>query len=192
MNVMQQPARRTRLASVPAVIVTVGLLAGCGGSTQQAQSSPTPSPSPSPLACTSAGPASANWPAPESRTSTSPPIVSAAASGDVITLTFDQGTPAFEVHPQNNSHFSKDPSGQPVDLSGTAGATIVLRGFRGDMSNYTGPLSITSGGPRLLQVYKLGDFEGVVTWGAGLSSAGCANVTASGSTLTFRFVAATS
>jgi hypothetical protein len=191
-SVMRGSARGTRSAIVPAVIVALGFLAACGGSSQQAQTSPTPSPSPSPLACTSAGTASANWTAPESRTGTSPAIVSAVADGDVLTLTFDQGTPAYEVHPQSTAHFSKDPSGIPVDLSGTAGATIILRGFRGDMQNYVGPVSITSSGPRFLQVYKLGDFEGVITWGAGLSGAGCANVTASGSTLTFRFVAATS
>jgi hypothetical protein len=179
-------------ARLSAVIVVLGFLSACGGSAQPAQISPTPSPGPSPLACTSAGTASANWPAPESRTSTAPAIVSAVVNGDVVTLTFDQGTPAFEVHPQSTAHFSKDPSGIPVDLSGTAGATIVLKGFRGDIQNYAGPVSITSSGPRLLQVYALGNFEGVVTWGAGLSGAGCANVATSSSTLTFHFIAATS
>jgi hypothetical protein len=106
-----------------------------------------------------------------------------------MTLTFDQGTPAFEVKTQAGTHFSQDPSGKAVDLAGSAGATIVLRGFRGDMRNYTGPVSIISNGPRLLQVYEIGDFEGVVTWAVGLSGAGCANVTAAGSNLTFHFIA---
>jgi hypothetical protein len=118
-----------------------------------------------------------------------PPIVSAVAAGDILTLTFDQDTPAFEVKTQAGMHFMQDPSGKPVDLAGTAGATIVLRGFRGDMRNYTGPVSIISSGPRLLQVYEIGDFEGVVTWAVGLSGAGCANVTAAGSILTFHFIA---
>jgi hypothetical protein len=106
-----------------------------------------------------------------------------------LTLTFDQGTPTFEIKPQTGTHFMKDPSGLPVDLAGTAGATIVLRGFRGDMRNYTGLVSIISSGPLLLQVYELGEFEGVVTWAVGLGSAGCANVTAAGSSLTFHFIA---
>jgi hypothetical protein len=115
--------------------------------------------------------------------------VSAVAAGDTLTLTFDQGTPAFEIKTQASTHFLQDPSGKPVDLAGSAGATILLRGFRGDMRNYTGPISIISSGPRLLQVYEIGDFEGVVTWAVGLSGAGCANVTAAGSNLTFHFIA---
>lgn len=47
---------------------------------------------------------------------------------------------------------------------------------------------MTSSGPLLLQVMQIGDFEGVVTWAAGLSRSSCASVTASGSTLTFRFI----
>jgi len=115
--------------------------------------------------------------------------VSAVAAGDILTLTFDQGTPGFEVKAQAGTHFLQDPSGKPVDLAGSAGASIVLRGFRGDMRNYGGPVSINSSGPRLLQVYEIGDFEGVVTWAVGLRSAGCASVTAAGSSLTFHFVA---
>ena len=43
-------------------------------------------------------------------------------------------------------------------------------------------------GPFLIEVRSLGGFEGQVTWGAGLSRPGCANVTATGSTLTFHFI----
>jgi len=65
---------------------------------------------------------------------------------------------------------------------------IVLRGFRGDMDNYTGPTTFTSQGPLLLQVKSLGGYEGPVSWAAGLSRPGCASVTAAGSTLTFHFI----
>jgi hypothetical protein len=171
-----------------ALVAMVMLLAACGSGTG-GNSQVTPTPSPSPQACTASGPASASWPAPESRTSTTPPIVSAVAAGDTLTLTFDQGTPAFEVKPQAGTHFLQDPSGKPVDLAGSAGATIVLRGFRGDMRNYAGPVSIISSGPKLLQVYALGDFEGIVTWAVGLDTAGCANVAAAGSNLTFHVIA---
>jgi hypothetical protein len=175
---------------VGAIVAMVMLLAACGSSGGgNSQATPTPTPGPSPLACIASGAASASWPGPDSRTSTTPPIVSAVAAGDTLTLTFDQGTPVFEVKTQAGTHFTQDPSGKPVDLAGSAGATIVLRGFRGDMSNYTGPVSIISSGPRLLQVNQIGDFEGVVTWAVGLSGAGCANVTAAGSNLTFHFIA---
>lgn len=169
----------------------MALLAACGGSsTATASPSPTPSPTPTPLACTLSGSASASWPQPSSRTATTPPIVSAAVSGDTLTLTFDQGTPAFEVTPQSSSHFTETSGrGGPVDLTGSAGVLIVLRGFRGDMQNYTGPLDLKPNGHLLLEVREIGDFEGVIGWAAGLSAPGCAAVTSGGSTLTFQFVA---
>jgi hypothetical protein len=174
---------------VGAALAIVMLLAACGSSGGgNSGATPTPTPSPSPLACTGGGAASASWIGPDSQVSTTPPIVSAAAAGDTLVLTFLQGTPAFEVKTQAGAHFVQDPSGRPVDLAGSAGATIVLRGFRGDMRNYNGPVSIMSGGPRLLQASEIGDFEGVVTWAIGLSGAGCASVTSSGSSLTFHFI----
>jgi hypothetical protein len=114
--------------------------------------------------------------------------VSAIASGDVLTLTFRNGTPAFDVQTQPNTHFTMDPSGQPIDLSGSAGVLLHLRGFRGDVSNLAGDPSASSLGPVLLQVKKAGDFEGVVSIAAGLSAAGCANVSSSGAVLTIHFI----
>lgn len=117
------------------------------------------------------------------------PILSATLSGDTFTLKFDSGTPAFEVIPQSSAHLPlQSGKGGSIDLAGSAGVTIVLRGFRGDMRNYAGPVSMTSRGPLALQVYETGDYEGVVGWGAGVSGSACAHVTASGSTLTFRFI----
>jgi len=105
-------------------------------------------------------------------------------------LTFKSGTPAFTIQQLPSAHFYRDPSGLPVDLTGTAGVVISMTGFRGDVANYSGPKTLDSGGPILLQVASIGDFEGYVSWGAGLSKAGCAYVTTSGSTLTFHFVPA--
>ncbi len=138
--------------------------------------------------CTMSGPASSSWlPAPSMPVTGPPPIVSAAVAGDTFTLMFLQGTPAFEVRTQSNARFSRDPSGLPVTLAGSAGARIALSGFRGDRPNFTGQL-MGSGGPVLLQVQGIGDFEGVVSWAVGLSRPACASVTASGSTLTFLFI----
>ncbi len=118
-----------------------------------------------------------------------PPIVSATVSGDTLTLTFDQGTPAFEVTPQTTAHFTEtNGRGGPVDLVGLAGVLIILRGFRGDMQNYTGSMDFKPGSPMLAEVREIGDYEGVIGWAAGLSAPGCANVTAGSSTLHFQFI----
>ena len=86
-----------------------------------------------------------------------------------------------------STKFAEDPSGKEVTLAGTDGAQIVLTGFRGDQSNYKGDKKLTSTGPRLLEVAALGDSEGNVTWGVGLSGPSCALVTSNGSTLSFLF-----
>ncbi len=112
-------------------------------------------------------------------------------SGDTLQFTFTRGTPPFQVISQSGADFSEDPSGKPVTLAGTDGAQIVLTGFRGDQSNYKGEKKFKSSGPRLLEVVEIGDFEGNVTWGVGLSGPSCAIVTSSGSTLSFQFIAAT-
>lgn len=129
-----------------------------------------------------------DWPLPQPPKSETPPIVSATASGDTFTLTFTKGTPPFQVITQEGAAFTEDPSGKSVTIAGTDGAQIVLTGFRGDQSNYKGEKKFKSSGPRLLEAAELGDFEGNVTWGVGLSGPSCAVVTSSGSTLTFLFI----
>jgi len=178
-----------RVGRLASCIVLVALAAACGGSPSTGQASPSPAPSPTPPSCTASGAASATWTAPDQRTATTPPIVSATVSGDTLTLTFDQGTPAFEVTPQASAHFTETGGrGGPVDLAGSAGVLITLRGFRGDMQNYTGSMDFKPGSLVLAEVREIGDFEGVVGWAAGLNAPGCANVTSGSSTLTFRFI----
>jgi hypothetical protein len=167
-----------------ALVTTLGLvlLSACGASTPTAA---LPSPTTTTLSCTSSGPASTTWSVPEPP---SIPIVSAVVSGDTFTLTFRSGTPDFTIQQLPSAHFSQDGSGLPVDLTGNAGVRIAMTGFRGDVMNYTGPKKLDSGGPILLQVASIGDFEGYVSFGAGLSKPGCASVTTSGSTLTLHFI----
>jgi hypothetical protein len=130
--------------------------------------------------CTTSGAASGSG---------TPAIVSAAVSGDTLTLSFSNGTPAFQVITQPSARFLEDPSGRPITLAGSAGVRIVLTGFRGDTSNLTGvPKSLTSKGPLLRQAAPIGDFEGVVSFGAGLSSPGCADVSSNQSSLVFHFI----
>src|SRR6266568_3611567 len=172
----------------PAFTVTLALalLCACGSPARIAAQT---SPSPATLACTSSGQASPSWPATWTRSGSAPPIVSASVGQDTFKLTFDNGTPAFELTPQSSAHFNADSGlGQPIDLAGSAGVRIVLRGFRGDMDNYAGPVSFTSQGPLLQQVSSLGGWEGQASWAAGLSRPGCASVTSTGLTLTFHFI----
>jgi hypothetical protein len=172
-------------------ILALALILTCAcGAANSANGQPTPATaSPVRLSCTASGAASALWPAVPSASATTPAIVSAVADGDTLKLTFASGTPQFEVAPVGSPHFTVDPSGRPVDLAGTSGVRIVLRGFRGDVSNYNGAARFTSSGPILLETGAIGDFEGVVSFGAGVSRPACANVTASASTLTFQFMA---
>ena len=177
------------------LVALLAMFSACGSAPAaqvlaSATANPTPSPTPSSraLSCTPSGPASA-WPEPWTWSDTTPRIRSANLKGDTLTLTFERGTPQFEVVPQSTSHLLIDSGkGGWIDLAGSAGVRIVLTGFRGDMANYVGPASLTSSGPLVRQVHTLGDWEGVVTWGAGVSEPACANVTASGSTLTFHFI----
>jgi hypothetical protein len=123
-------------------------------------------------------------------TGTTPPIASVVVSGDTLTLTFVQGTPAFEVTTQPIAQFTAtDGRGETVVLSGSSGVRIILRGFRGDMQNYSGAKDFTGNGKILTEVREIGDYEGVIGWAAGLGQAGCANVAVGSSTLTFTFFA---
>lgn len=174
------------LARAFTATVGLALLSACGGTSHTVAQT---SPGPVTLTCTSAGQASPAWPAPWTRTGSAPPIVSASVAQDTLRVTFDSGTPEFELTPQSSAHFYADSGlGQPINLTGSAGLKIVLRGFRGDMQNYAGPVSFTSQGPLLVQVKSLGGWEGQASWAAGLSRPGCASVTAKGSTLTFHFI----
>ena len=182
------------------VLVTgLGLLCACGslGAETPPSRAAAAANSPAPAAtspdtatttasCTSSGPASSSWTPTPSRPAIA--TITAAVAGDTLTLQFDQGTPAFEVRTQTRTRFSRDPSGQPVTVAGSDGVAVVLMGFRGDIRNYAGAQTLSSNGALLRQVQEIGDSEGVITWAAGLSAPGCANVTASGSTLTILFV----
>jgi hypothetical protein len=199
---MNQPIRRhlagADLPSKAWRLLALALLAltGACGSPRASQTHPSPAASSAPAAqaapaartCTPSGPASASWLPADQQPAGRAGIVSAAVSGDTLTLTFAHGTPAFRTQPQSGATFSAGASGQPVKLAGSAGVHIALTGFRGDAANNAGPRSFTSGGELLREVREIADFEGTVEWAAGLATPGCASVEASGSILTFRFI----
>lgn len=174
--------RRTNLSLVLLFVCACGVATGTGTTSASPAST-----SPVALSCTASGSASPSWPSAQS-VSGPPSIVSAVASGDLLQLTFGAGTPQFKVEPQTSPDFAIDPSGRPVNLAGSAGVKIVLLGFQGGRSNYSGQALMTSSGPILVQVGAIGDFEGTVTFGAGVSRPACANVTTASSTLTLHFI----
>jgi hypothetical protein len=80
--------------------------------------------------------------------------------------------PAYTVSRQASAQFVKDPSGQPVTMRGSSGLRIVFHGASGATS-YTGSRDLTPNLPVVQEVEQLGDFEAVLSWGAGLSRASC-------------------
>jgi hypothetical protein len=60
-------------------------------------------------------------------------------------------------------------------MRGSSGLRIVFHGASGATS-YTGSRDLTPGLPVLQEVEQLGDFEAVLSWGAGLSRASCLRV----------------
>jgi hypothetical protein len=80
--------------------------------------------------------------------------------------------PAYTVSRQASAKFIKDPSGMPVTMRGSAGLRIVFHGASGAPS-YNGSRDQIYNLPVVQEVEQLGDFEAVLSWGAGLSQASC-------------------
>lgn len=80
--------------------------------------------------------------------------------------------PAYTVSRQASAKFVKDPSGMPVTMRGSSGLRIVFHGASGATS-YTGSRDQTPNLSVVQEVEQLGDFEAVLSWGAGLTQASC-------------------
>lgn len=99
----------------------------------------------------------------------------AAAQGgyDRFVLEFSGPLPQFDVTAQDGATFVQDPSGNRVTLAGSAGLVIVVHGAMASGS-FTGATDLRPSDTAVLrEARQLGDFEGVVTWGLGLSRATC-------------------
>ena len=79
--------------------------------------------------------------------------------------------PAYTVSRQASAKFVKDPSGLPVTMRGSSGLRIVFHGA--SATSYSGSRDLTPNLPVVQEVEQLGDFEAVLSWGAGLSQASC-------------------
>ena len=94
------------------------------------------------------------------------------------------GVPTYSLEPRPAASFAKDPSGFPIKLDGAAGLHIVFRdtsAVDGSVASkpqtYTGSTDLRPLLPFVREVAQLGDVERVMSWGVGLSSAGCLRVT---------------
>ena len=92
---------------------------------------------------------------------------------DRITIEFKDGQPgSIELTPQTGATFIQDGSGQPVTLRGGYGLKVLLRGADAHTA-YTGSRDLKTAYSGLLEARVVGDYEGYVTWGLGLSKPAC-------------------
>jgi len=95
---------------------------------------------------------------------------------DRFVLQFDGPVPKYEVRPQAGATFVQDASGIPVTVAGSAGLLVTIDGATGYRPS-TGLADVRAGGTAVLrEARQVGDFEGVVRWGLGLSRASCFRV----------------
>jgi hypothetical protein len=101
---------------------------------------------------------------------------------DRVTFQFEaqSSVPTYHVEPQASADFVQDPSGLRLKLEGAAGLAIVFPSSSGiDLGStpfrqtYNGRHDIKAGLPVVRELAQLGDFERVLSWGAGLSTTPC-------------------
>ena len=92
--------------------------------------------------------------------------------------------PVYKLAMLPSPNFVRDPSGLGLQLAGSAGLRVVFQGasdYDSTMSDaprtYKGSLDIHAGLPAVREVAQVGDFERVLSWGAGLASSPCLRTT---------------
>jgi hypothetical protein len=173
----------------PAIVVTLGLLAGACSASPTPGPSATPSPtavqSASAAASASVGPISsfpAGCPEDASGTATAPRVSIADVEPqgypdyDVVVFDFDRGLPEYEIT-HVEPPFTSDPSGKPLPVQGVAffsivfhGASIVDEEFQ---PVYEGTTDLQPNLQRIQEVVMAGDFEAVSSWIVGLRAPAC-------------------
>jgi hypothetical protein len=105
---------------------------------------------------------------------------------DRMTFQFDgkSGLPRYALVPQSSAAFVRDPSGQALSLEGAAGLRVIFQGATGvDLGaapprpTYTGSQDVKAGLTFVRELAQVGDFERVLSWGAGLSAPACLRLT---------------
>lgn len=133
-----------------------------------------PSPGPSsltPFTCTDHSGGTATGTSPAHLTQVR--IAHQAAGYDRIVFEFAGGpVPSYTVTRQASAHFVKDASGQNVSLQGSAGLKVVFHGAAA-YPTLTSSADQKPALPVVQEAEQIGDFEGVVSWGVGLSQQSC-------------------
>jgi len=169
------------VAAALIVAVLVGLLViGPLRNHQPILGGPGPSPTPAPSAQPSPSPAYDCGTAFRITSSSAPAVaniddvrVGTHPGYDRITIEFANGQPAtVELTPQNNATFIHDGRGDSETIGGSYGLRVVIRGAD-EHTSYSGPTDFKADFPALIEAKNFGDYEGVVTWGLGLSTPAC-------------------
>ncbi|HEV2034634.1 MAG TPA: hypothetical protein VGU71_10635 [Candidatus Dormibacteraeota bacterium] len=146
--------------------------------------SPAPSPSASPSVSPVASPVVSGPPfvcASSSITGQAPPLsayidgvrVGTHTGYDRLTIEFSNGQPSnIDVTPQSGTTFTQDGSGQPVTLAGRAGILVTIHTADAH-TNYSGLTDFKTGYSTMVEVRQVGDYEGYVHFGIGLSKSAC-------------------
>ena len=100
-------------------------------------------------------------------------VRAAAQTGvDRFVIQLSGPVPQYEVKPQASTTFTRDPSGFRVSLEGSSGLQVTVHGAQ-SYGSYSGSTDLTPRLTVLREARQVGDFEGVLTWGLGLSRASC-------------------
>jgi hypothetical protein len=88
-------------------------------------------------------------------------------------------TPDVEIRPAEPP-FTRDPSGLPLEVAGTAFLAIVLQGGTALDADYNptfeGPFDADPAGSPIVEVRRAGDFEAVSSWVVGLAGPPCVRI----------------
>jgi hypothetical protein len=99
--------------------------------------------------------------------------VAQQAGYERVVLQFDKPVPSYTINRQAKPVFKGRASGQPVTLSGVAGAMVQIHTTTAT-GTYSGPTDISHPDFHVLNEAKIvEDFEGYLSWGLGLGSPAC-------------------
>jgi hypothetical protein len=167
------------LAAAVIAVILVGVL--LVGNPLNRRPTPAHGPGPSPLAVPTPTPlpCSAYIVAPANQIPPPLALIDAVRTGthpgyDRLTIEFKKGiTGAIEIYPQMSTQFITDPKGDTVTLAGKYGLLIKLTGADNHTA-FSGSTDIkTPSFPGILEVRRVGDFEGTVQWAVGLAANDC-------------------
>ena len=188
------PSRaRRRFALLGATLLVAS---ACSAGPSLAPSTPTPSASASPTAASASatpsetgpvGPLPSGCPDKAEGVATTPRVTISDITTqtfeayDALIFDFDHGVPQYDIRVATPP-FTKDPSGQPLEVQGKAFVAVTFRGASiVDEENqplYEGTTDLRPGLPRIQEVILGGDFEAVSNWVVGLAAPVCLAVQA--------------